>query len=144
MISARSSERRIGITPKVLRILVVEDEEDSRELMQRMLRTTGQHDIAAVATAEEALEQLRSERFDLVVTDIGLPGATGIEMLDDARRENLLAGADVIVCSANQREGGRVRARGDRFIPKPADTQIIVDSVRAVRARVDGGRRAEE
>jgi CheY-like chemotaxis protein len=122
---------------RVLRILVVEDNDDSREMMEEVLHTTGKHDISAVATAEEALEQLRTEPFDLIVTDIGLPGATGIQMLDQARDEGLLMEADVVVCSANDEAGRSVRARGDSFILKPAEIAAFVDAVRASRSRIE-------
>jgi CheY-like chemotaxis protein len=120
-----------------LRILVVEDHQDSRELMEDVLRMTGEHTVLAVANAEDGIEQLRTEPFDLVVTDIGLPGASGIEMLDQAKREGLIADADIVVCSANQWERPRVRERGARFILKPVDVEAIVDAVRAARAHAN-------
>jgi CheY-like chemotaxis protein len=113
-----------------LRILLVEDDQDARDLMECVLRTTGEHSILVVANAEDGIEHLRTENFDVIFTDIGLPGASGIEMLDQARREDILARADIVVCTANGWEKPRVFERGARFVLKPVSVHTVVEAVR--------------
>jgi two-component system cell cycle response regulator CpdR len=66
-------------------ILVVEDDPTSRVLLARMLIEMG-HDVTSAATADEALRYLYTdEPYDLVLTDIVMPGMSGIEL---AQRTN--------------------------------------------------------
>jgi PAS domain S-box-containing protein len=69
-----------------LRILAVDDETDSREYLARLLAEQGA-EIVSVSSAAEALEELAPERtpFDLLVSDIGMPGSTGYDLIESIR-----------------------------------------------------------
>jgi two-component system response regulator FlrC len=73
-----------------VRILVVDDEPVVRDLTVEILRRGG-HSPQGVASARLALELLEHEQFDLLVTDVVMPGMTGVELLDElrARRPDL-------------------------------------------------------
>jgi CheY-like chemotaxis protein len=117
-----------------LRILVVEDDDDSRELMAGVLRRTGDHVIALANSGEEGLVHLRGdEAYDLIVTDIGLPGVSGLEMLDQAARDGCIDRTTVVVCSACTSLRPQALARGARCLAKPLDPQEIFDVVRKRR-----------
>ena len=80
----RDSPARQGTTR---RVLLVEDHTDSREFMQKLLETDG-HRVSAVASVQEALDRLASEEgaeFEVLITDIGLPDASGWELIPKAR-----------------------------------------------------------
>ena len=62
------------------RLLIVEDEETLRESLKRVFQREG-YQVVAVGSAETARELFEEESFDLIVTDIILPGITGIELL---------------------------------------------------------------
>ncbi|MYM24869.1 response regulator [Duganella sp. FT135W] len=62
-----------------LRLLVVEDNADARYLVCETLRALG-HEVEAVASGEEALPQLASQTFDVLFTDVSLPGISGVEL----------------------------------------------------------------
>ncbi|MBV8553244.1 MAG: sigma-54-dependent Fis family transcriptional regulator [Acidobacteriaceae bacterium] len=79
------------------RILIVEDEDTVRHVMETVLRKAGYHTSAA-PTAERAMEILQREPVDLVITDLHLPGASGIDVLKSVRSDN--AGTTVIVMTA--------------------------------------------
>lgn len=66
-----------------LRILVVEDNPESRELLLEMIAITG-HDAHAVISAEEAGFALQNEQFDVLLTDINLPKMSGLELAQNA------------------------------------------------------------
>jgi len=68
---------------KSKRILLVEDELAMRIGMQQTLRAEG-YEVEALEDAEAALQQLRSVSFDLLITDVRLPGISGFELLDRA------------------------------------------------------------
>jgi two-component system response regulator (stage 0 sporulation protein F) len=62
------------------RLLVVEDEEPLRLLYQEELSREG-YDVTAVGDAEQALALLDKESFDLIITDIRMPGRDGVELI---------------------------------------------------------------
>jgi CheY-like chemotaxis protein len=69
------------------RVLLVEDHNDSREFMTALLETDG-HRVTSAATVKEALERLKSDEgaeFEVLVTDIGLPDASGWDLIPQAR-----------------------------------------------------------
>lgn len=59
-------------------ILIVDDDQDTREGMLILLGE--EHDCVAAATAEEAVRLLAAKPFDLLLTDIHMPGASGLEL----------------------------------------------------------------
>ncbi|MDB5774698.1 MAG: transcriptional regulator [Herbaspirillum sp.] len=61
------------------RILVVEDNVDSNDMLCELLRALD-HDADGVTSAEDALALLKQRNFDIVITDISLPGMSGIEL----------------------------------------------------------------
>jgi CheY-like chemotaxis protein len=63
-----------------LRILLVEDHEDTSKMMRKLLSVMG-HDVRAAGTARDAEDVWRAEPFDRVISDLGLPDATGHELL---------------------------------------------------------------
>ena len=82
------AERQAAECPaplKTLRILVVDDEPVTRDVVTRYLRMDG-HLVTAVASALEALTELETSPFDLLLTDQGMPGMSGLELVKCARR----------------------------------------------------------
>ncbi len=72
------------------RILVVEDHDDGREFLRRILQGDG-HDVVAVASCAEAREALQTSQaapFDLMLTDVGLPDGNGWELVKQAKAEH--------------------------------------------------------
>lgn len=66
------------------RILVVDDEEHMRQLLAKMLTEQG-YAVEASAEGEDALRRLREELYDMVITDIRMPGVDGMELLEHAK-----------------------------------------------------------
>jgi len=72
------------------RLLIVDDEEEIRATLAQYFGSTG-YAVEGAASASEALEKL-SQEFDVVLTDIKMPGASGIDFLQEARRKNQKVG----------------------------------------------------
>jgi DNA-binding NtrC family response regulator len=107
-------------------ILVVEDKESLRTMLEEMLRAEG-WGVAGAGNGTEAIERLRAgENVDLVLTDWRLPGSDGLAVLDAAR--SLDATVPVIVMTAFGSIETAVEAmkRGaEDFITKPVDPELL-------------------
>jgi len=68
-----------------LRVLVVDDEQDTRELVAAVLTTCGA-EVVSVGSATEALDQMEQQRFDLLISDIGMPGMNGYDLISRIRQ----------------------------------------------------------
>src|SRR5207302_4549564 len=79
------SDRPISIVPRPIRVLVVEDEEQLARMASLLLTQRGHHVVVA-ASGEAALERLRQEQFDLVISDLGLgAGKNGWDVAAEVR-----------------------------------------------------------
>ncbi|WP_329518851.1 response regulator transcription factor [Spirillospora sp. NBC_01491] len=118
-----------------LRVLVVDDEADIRDLIAVALRSHG-FDAVAVGTGEEALHEARLRPPDLVLLDVLLPGMDGFEV---CRR--LWADGDrvpVIFLTARDIPSNTVTGLtlgGDGHVTKPVSTEALLARVRAVLPR---------
>jgi PAS domain S-box-containing protein len=118
-----------------LRVLVADDEPSVRSTVRRLLERRGATVVLA-ANGVEAEERLRDERFDLVITDVVMPGRGGYDVLATARAVD--PRCPVLVMS-----GYTDRARGeggdqepDRFLEKPFTARVLdaaIDDVMAAR-----------
>jgi two-component system, cell cycle response regulator CpdR len=69
----------VGAENPLIRILYVEDNEIVREVMSELLAKE-QRQIVACATAEEAIQEFARAPFDVIITDVGLPAMSGVEL----------------------------------------------------------------
>lgn len=107
-------------------ILLVEDDRDIRELLMTLLTIAGFSPTAA-STAEAALEQLREQSFDLVLTDYSLPNRSGGWLLRQAGDEGLLDATPALVVTAHPNPPD---VSGFEVIQKPFDLDRLVERVR--------------
>lgn len=107
-------------------VLLVEDDPDIRELMSTLLTLAG-FETTACATAESALEELREQPFDLVLTDYMLPNRTGGWLLQQAGGEGLIDATPVLVVTAHPEAAD---VRGFEVIAKPFDLEELVSTVK--------------
>jgi PAS domain S-box-containing protein len=124
-----------------LRVLVVDDQADARDLIKRVLEACGAEVITA-SDAEEALVLVERERPDVLVSDIGMPGADGFELLRRLRRLGPDRGGRVpaVALTAFARSEDRTRALRAGFlvhVSKPVDPSELVATVASVAGRVD-------
>ena len=118
------------------RILVIDDEDVIRGLVTEILETAG-HEITSAQSAENALALLEDNEFDLVVSDVIMPGLSGIDLLEAirARRASLPV---VLMTGAGMYDTlGEAPARGAAsVVTKPfahADLQAAVSGALARR-----------
>lgn len=87
-----SDGARDGVTTsKKLRLLLVDDHADTRTVLSRLLTKCG-HEVVTADSAQNALKILEGGQFDALLSDIGLPGTSGYELMREAKRRGPLKG----------------------------------------------------
>lgn len=119
------------------RILVVDDEEDSRFFIGTVLEDEG----AVVDTAgggDESLEMLRRERYDLMTLDLEMPGRNGIEVFGEVRSTSELQDLPVCVVTGHPDLRALIYDRSNRppegFLTKPVEPEDLVAALRRILA----------
>jgi len=119
----------------VTRILVVDDEQLVRELTTQVLERAG-YEVLAVESAQQALELLTRDDVDLVVTDVVMPGLSGVELLAEIRgtRSDL----PVLLMTGGSHEPERTTraldAGASAIVYKPFSHVDLTDAVAAALA----------
>jgi signal transduction histidine kinase/CheY-like chemotaxis protein len=113
-----------------LRVLVVEDDADSRELAAAVLRRCGA-DVTTLASAEGALELVRRDRPDVLLSDIAMPGEDGLALLRRLRRLPASEGGltPAVALTAHAGTEQRIQALSAGFqihVPKPVQPAELV------------------
>lgn len=103
-------------------ILVVEDNHDTREMVCELLRLLG-HDPMGVSNAEEALSVARSNPFDILFTDISLPGMSGIDLAKNIASSQ--PAARIIFASGHQFDKKDLGGLECEILLKPYDLEQL-------------------
>lgn len=119
-----------------LSVLVVEDDEDSRDLLARTLKNAGAT-VTTACSADEALLKFGTSATDVIVSDIGMPEKDGYTFIETIRSKSAKDGGKVpaVALTAYSRVEDRVRALCAGFqilLPKPADSSELVVTVAAL------------
>jgi signal transduction histidine kinase len=114
-----------------LSLLVVEDDDATRAMLEMALRNFGAK-VTSAASVDEAMQALAGARhFDLLVSDIGLPGEDGCALLARIRRTHGTLRAIAVTAYANPAERDRALESGfERWIPKPIDPIALAEKIR--------------
>jgi diguanylate cyclase (GGDEF)-like protein len=103
------------------RILIVDDDRDSVELLREWLAMSG-YDVATAATGREALQKARTTRPDLILLDLLIPPPSGFEVVRALKRDRVLSAVPIIVMTVRRDVKSKVeslRTGADDFIVKP-------------------------
>jgi serine/threonine-protein kinase PpkA len=115
------------------RILIVEDEEDIRKNIERMLSLEG-YEVASAPNGQHGLVIARSMLPDVIISDINMPSMDGFAMLDAIRHHPELSRCIVIMLTAfDERDSMRrgMRLGADDYLTKPFSRQDLLDAIRS-------------
>jgi DNA-binding NtrC family response regulator len=111
------------------RILIVDDDASQRSLLDSFLRSQG-FEIVAVESGSRALEVLRSEPIQMMISDVRMPGLSGLETLRQARKEHAVLPVLLVTAYADVREAvGAMRDGALNYLTKPIDLDELLVSV---------------
>jgi CheY-like chemotaxis protein/anti-sigma regulatory factor (Ser/Thr protein kinase) len=111
------------------RVLVVEDDEDVRELVRLTLEAAGAS-VETAATAVEARREMSGAPPDILISDIRMPEEDGYSLIRSLRSAGIATPAIALTAYARQEDGEEARAAGFQIhLPKPVDAGRLVDAV---------------
>lgn len=120
------------------KILVVDDEESLSRLVTYNLEKEG-FKVSTAADGQKAWERIKSERFDLIILDLMLPGKDGMDICRDMRRENIKT--PIIMLTARDEEIDKIlglEMGADDYVTKPFSVRELVARTKAhLRRRRD-------
>ena len=117
-------------------ILVVEDDDEIREMLQHLLTLAGYHPVL-VNSGEAALAYIDEQHADLILLDLRLPGMSGYDVCRRIR-ENDAGNLPILMITANQEQAGVVRGFGlgaDDYLRKPFDTDELLSRISVLLRR---------
>jgi DNA-binding NtrC family response regulator len=118
------------------RILIVDDEIEMVLLLRASLsRLTNGHQVETAGSGEEALRKMASQAFDLVITDLRMPGMNGLELIE--RVQAFYPGTKLVLITACG--NAEIKSRANRlglqgYLTKPFARQKMLDTVSAALA----------
>ena len=116
------------MSPAEAALLVVDDNEDNRYTLTRRLKREGYTNLTTANDGREALELLRSKKFDLMLLDIMMPEMNGYEVLEHLKADAELRHLPVIMISAVGEVESVVRCielGAEDYLPKPFDATLL-------------------
>ena len=139
---AGNATRIVATELNGLKVLVVDDQTDARDLIKRVLEDCAAQ-VTTAASADEALVLVETERPDVLISDIGMPDVDGFELLRRVRALGAGRGGRVpaIALTAFARSEDRTRALRAGFlvhVSKPVDLSELIATVASVAGRMNG------
>lgn len=124
------------MSPLTSRILIIDDDRDSSELIELMLQySDDRYDITCVQTSEEGLRLAAVQRFDLFVLDYRLLGMNGAEVCRTIRRTDADTPVMFFTGAAFEQERREaMRAGANAYLVKPDDLTKLIETVKDLTA----------
>jgi GAF domain-containing protein/ActR/RegA family two-component response regulator len=121
------------------RVLVIDDEEDVRETLADMLRERS-HEVVVAENGAEGLERFQSATFDLVLTDLAMPGISGWQVAQAVKAARPDVPVVLVTGWGVELSPEQLRANGvDRVMTKPFRLQEVLEVVATLRRRPPDG-----
>lgn len=115
---------------KSLKILVVDDQQSMRGLARQCLKKLGVLDVSLAASGDQALEVMNTKKFDAVISDLNMPGLSGVELAQKIKEHPALKATPVFLATSDAYRDKAEDATVDHFVAKPfsvADMRAAIE-----------------
>jgi two-component system, chemotaxis family, chemotaxis protein CheY len=99
-------------------VLVVDDQQTMRAMARQVLKQLGVIDVALAASGEAALDQMMAKKFDVVISDLNMPGISGAELAQKIKAHPVLKSIPVFLATSNAYRD-QANDSVDHFVAKP-------------------------
>ena len=113
---------------KAVRILLVDDHEDTLEFMSRFLTLCG-HEVATAATYQKALRISQEQQFDLLLSDLGLPDGDGYQLMQVLQAASAIKGIALSGYGMNADVQASLAAGFSAHLTKPCDLSLLSETI---------------
>ncbi|MBC7888921.1 MAG: response regulator transcription factor [Ferruginibacter sp.] len=123
----------------VKKILIADDEPDILEIIQFNLQAEG-YEVITAKNGDEAIEEAKKHKPDLIILDIMMPGKNGIDVCNILRMQPAFKETLIVFLSALSDEGTEIRGLemgADDYLTKPISPKILVSKVNALFRRLN-------
>jgi len=128
-----SSPEEVKEKKDTVKILLVEDYKHSQIIVTRLLKKNNFDSIVVVENGQEALDQVKEQRYDLILMDMQMPVMNGFEATQKIRQLEEYKNTPIIALTAFAMKGDRekcLEAGATDYIPKPIDSQEFIQKVK--------------
>lgn len=116
---------------RALKILVVDDQQTMRGLARQCLRKLGVTDVALAASGEAALDTMQSSKFDIVISDLNMPGLSGLDLAKKMKEHPVFSRIPVFLATSEAYKDQASEDLVDYFVSKPfsvADMRTAIEA----------------
>jgi two-component system, chemotaxis family, chemotaxis protein CheY len=120
---------------KSLRVLVVDDQHSMRGLTRHSLERMGVTQVVDVSSGEKALEALKTEKFDLIISDWNMEGISGLDLLTSIRKNPVIGKLPFIMATSESSKAqvmAAAQAGANNYVLKPFRVDDLKGKVEAV------------
>ena len=118
--------------PRSLKILVVDDQQSMRGMARQCLKRIGIVQVTLAAPGDTALEQMKTQRFDAVISDLNMPGMSGLDLAAATRAHPVLKSVPMFVATSEVYCDGLDRTHIDGVIAKPFSVTAMKSTLESV------------
>ena len=126
-----------------MKILIVDDNKENLYLSETILKGSG-YEVASAANGAEALEKLRAERFDMIVSDILMPVMDGFQLCREVKGDEELKDIPFVFYTATytdeKDEELALKMGADKFIRKPMEPDKFIETIKGVIRDAEKGK----
>ncbi len=119
--------------PRKIRVFVVDDQPNLSALMQIYLERTGRYQVTVENRSGQALAVARKLQPEMIILDVDMPGKDGGEVANEMKADPQLRNVPILFCTSliSQSVAGKgsVVTGGKRFLAKPIDATVLIDTV---------------
>ena len=117
-------------------ILLIEDNQSQSRLLKRWIEVTGNFNVTIVENGQAGLKSIQDGEWDLVISDIHVPGINGLELTRHIKTEHLPV--PILLISAHDKldaNSQALRSQADDYLVKPFAKNIFVSKIESLLSR---------